>query len=241
MKAADIMTTEIVSVGPDTDISEVARLLLAHGVSAAPVIDGDGHILGMVSEGDLMRRAKCDLARSWWLSLFADKTTEFVRTCGTRARDVMTRRVVSINKDATLAEIARILESHRVKRVPVLEGGHLVGIVSRADILRGLASLTSVGEIGPNANDAVIRAQILDLLKKDASVSLPAVSIIVLDGVVYLWGVAETEEQQAAIRIAAETIAGTGKVRDHLNSLSEVLEAAIEPDQHRVSSAARRE
>lgn len=223
MKAADIMTTEVISVSPETEVSEVARLLLEHHVSAVPVVDQDGHILGMVSEGDLMRRAECRRGRSWWLSLLADKTADFVRTYGTRARDVMTRDVVSIDKEADISEIARILEIHGIKRVPVLEGGRVVGIVSRADILRSLATLTSAGSVSATANDRVFRERILDLLKNKTFASLEAVSVIVVNGVVYLWGITETEEQREAVRVAAENVVGTGKVRNYLNTLPEIL------------------
>lgn len=223
MKAADIMTTEVVSVSPETEVSEVARLLLEHRVSAVPVTDRDGHILGMVSEGDLMRRAECGRGQSWWLSLFADKTSDFVHIYGTRARDVMTRDVVSIDKEATIAEIARVLEVHGIKRVPVLEEGRLIGIVSRADILRGLATLASSESVSANTNDHVVRQRILDLLKGKTSASLEAVSIIVVDGIAYLWGIAETQEQSEAIRTAAENVVGTGKVRDNLTTLPQVL------------------
>ncbi len=223
MWAKDIMTTDVVTVDPNDGIALVARRLLDHRISAAPVIDHNGHLRGIVSEADLMRRAKCDRGHHWWLSLFEDRTTEFVRHHGTRARDVMTDDVISIGKDATLAEIARILESHAIKCVPVLEAGHLVGVVSRSDILRGLASLTSAGGVNASVNDLAARERILDLLKKKTSASLQAVSIIVLNGVVYLWGIADTEEQRAAIRVAAENVVGTGNVRDHLNTLSQVL------------------
>lgn len=222
MKAADIMTTEVISIDPEMEVSEVARLLLAHHIGAAPVVDHGGHVVGIVSEADLMCRATCPLGHRRWLSLFVDDTAAFVRRHGTRAHDVMTRNVVSIGKDATLAEIAHTLERHAIKRVPVLEAGRLVGIVSRADVLRGLASLAGP-DVRGNLSDPVIRERIIDLLKEETSASLQAVSIIVLNGVVHLWGIAETEEQRAAIRVAAETVVGIDHVRDYLNTLPQVL------------------
>jgi CBS domain-containing protein len=173
VKAADIMTADVVTIGPETQVSEIARLLLSHRVSAAPVVDANGDMLGMVSEGDLMRRAECGASRKWWLSLLADKTAEFVRTHGTRARDVMTRDVVAIGKEATLAEIVHTLERHGIKRVPVVESGRLVGIVSRSDILRGLATVTEAGDdasAGPD--DRLLRGRILDLIRRKTPVSL---------------------------------------------------------------------
>jgi CBS-domain-containing membrane protein len=217
------MTTEVVTVGPETEVSEVARLLLARRISAVPVVEEGGRVVGMVGEGDLMRRAEC--GRKWWLSLLADRTAEFVRTHGTRARDVMTPNVVSIGKDATLAEIARTLERHGIKRVPVIEDGRLAGIVSRSDVLRGLATLTRTGNsasVGPD--DRLLQQSILDLVRRNTTVSLRAVSIIVVAGRVYLWGVTDTSEEREAVRIAAETIAGRDNVHDYLNTLSQVLQ-----------------
>jgi CBS domain-containing protein len=216
MMAADIMTTEVVAVGPDADVAEVASLLLANNISAAPVVDDEGHILGMVSEADLMRRAGGDRPRRWWLALFADETAAFTRTHGTRARDVMTGDVVSIGKDATLAEIARTLESRRIKRVAVVEDGRLAGIVSRSDVLRGLASLRASGRSQRAGSDLAIQQQIIALIKNHTSVPLQAISVVVDGGEVCLWGRTATEEQHQAVRVAAESVVGPDKVNDYL-------------------------
>lgn len=223
MKAADIMTMEVVTVEPEMDVCQVARVLLTHRISAAPVVDDHGHVIGMVSEADLVRRAKCGRDEHWWLALFADKAAQFVRDHGTRARDVMTREVVSIGKSATLAEIAHILENRAIKRVPVLEDGRLVGIVSRSDVLRGLASLGNANHEQEAANDRVIQQEIVDAISKHTSVSLRDVSVIVEDGIVYLWGTGGTEEECEAIRVAAEAVVGLDKVQDNLNPLPELL------------------
>jgi CBS domain-containing protein len=218
------MTTEVVTVDPETEVFDVARVLLAHRISAAPVVDSGGCVLGMVSEGDLMRRAECGPGRKWWLSLVADKTAEFVRTHGTRARDVMTRDVVTIDREAALAEIVRTLEGRGTKRVPVVEDGRLLGIVSRADVLRGLATLAVAGDnIAASPNDRLLRERILDLIKRKTAVSPHAVSVIVVGRRVYLWGVTDTPEEREAVRVAAETVAGTGNVHDYLNTLPQVL------------------
>ena len=217
------MTTEVVTVDPETEVSEVAAILLAHRISGAPVVDDKGHVVGMISEADLMRRARTDPGYHWWLSFFSDGTKDFVRNHGTQTRDVMTHDVVSIGKDVTLAEIARILESNDIKRVPVVEGGRLAGIVSRSDVLRGLASLKTAGNRGAPGSDLPIQQEIVKLIKENTSVSLRAVSIIVEDGMVSLWGTVESEKECAAVRAAAETIVGAGKVYDNLNMRAEAL------------------
>ena len=128
MQASDIMTTDVVTVGPAAEAAEVARLMLERGISAIPVVDGKRRILGIVSEGDLIRRAECgaDPRRSRWLALLADRTAEFIKAYGTRAEDLMTRDAITVSEDASLAEIARVLETHCIKRVPVLGDDRLV-------------------------------------------------------------------------------------------------------------------
>jgi CBS domain-containing protein len=149
MKARDVMTTEVVSVAPDAPTHAIARLLLEHGISAVPVVDTSGAPIGMVSEGDLIGRngADRDARRDWWLAMLAEGenlSPEFLDQLKTKdrtARDVMVAPVVSVAEDTDVAEIARLLAAHRIKRVPVVSGGRMVGIVSRADLLRGLAAL----------------------------------------------------------------------------------------------------
>ena len=124
MKAADIMTPRVISVTPDVSVAEIARLLLDNRISAVPVVDRDGRLVGVVSEGDLMRRAETgtERHRSWWLRAFGDSSTlasDYVRSHALRASDVMTRDVVTVAPDMPLREIANLLEKHRIKRVPV--------------------------------------------------------------------------------------------------------------------------
>lgn len=148
MQASDIMTRDVVSVSPDTPVQEVARTLLRHGISAVPVVDSVGWPIGMVSEGDLVARDDCARLsrRDWWLSLIAedkapdDDFLKKLRESGRTAGDVMAQPVVTIGEDTGLGEIGRLLAQYRIKRVPVVKDGCLVGIVSRADLLRVLAS-----------------------------------------------------------------------------------------------------
>ena len=225
MQAKDIMTTDVVTVGPETEVADVARIMLERCVSAIPVADGKRRVLGIVSEGDLIRRAKCgaDGRRSWWLALLAERTAEFIKAYGTRAKDLMTRDVITVSEGAPLGEIARTLETHRIKRVPVVRDGRLCGIVSRADVLRGLTSVSSARAERPSADDRQIRDKILALLKERSDASTRFVSVIVVGGTVYLWGTAESEQDRVAIRVAAENVAGVKAVHDFLGCLPEVL------------------
>lgn len=223
MQAKDIMTPDVLFVTPEVDTGRIAQLLLEHRISGVPVVDEGGRVLGIVSEGDLIRRAECDRGRSWWLSLFADPTLNFTRAYGTRARDLMSRNVVSVEEDAPLATIARLLEAHGIKRLPVIRDGTLIGIVSRADVLRGMAVVDSALDANAVGSDNELRYRILNLLKKRTAASLPSVSVIVVNGTVFLWGIAETEADKQAIRIAAENIGGVKQVHDFLSTPGGVL------------------
>ena len=147
MQAREFMTKDVVSVSPDTSTPEIARLLLAHGISAVPVIDRVGMAIGMVSEGDLLGRGEADrqARRDWWLTLLAEGETlhpEFLASFGNTqltARDVMTAPVVRITETTEALEVARLLQEYRIKRVPVVRNGRVVGIVSRANLLRALS------------------------------------------------------------------------------------------------------
>ncbi|HUC11561.1 MAG TPA: CBS domain-containing protein [Stellaceae bacterium] len=149
--ARDIMTTAVFSVGPETPIRDIARLLLDHGISAVPVVDPNGRPVGMVSEGDLVGRNEADrlARRDWWLTLLAEgealspEFVNYLRRDGRLARDVMTAPVVTVDEGTQATEIARLLEAHRIKRVPVVHDGRVIGIVSRADLLRALAAAES--------------------------------------------------------------------------------------------------
>jgi CBS domain-containing protein len=147
MKARDVMTTAVSSVGLDTPIGEIAKILRDRGISAVPVVDESGTPIGMVSEGDLIGRDETDreARRDWWLTLLAEGETlnagflAWLRPPQPRARDVMTAPVVTVGEETELREVARLLTAYRIKRVPVLRDGGIVGIVSRADLVRAFA------------------------------------------------------------------------------------------------------
>lgn len=219
MQARDIMTSDVVSVRPDTPLEDVIRLMLSHRISGLPVVE-NGAVIGMVSEGDLLRRPEIGTERRprHWLQLFGSSETDaadYVRTHGVTAGEVMTTDVASVTETTPLEDIARLLESRRIKRVPVLREGALVGIVSRADLLRGVAS-----RLGParQESDGEIRASLLAELKAHPSwAPLPAeISVLVQDGVVHYWGYVRSEAQRKAMIVAAERIAGVRRVEDHL-------------------------
>lgn len=220
MKAKDVMTPHVVSVGPDNTVVEVANTLLTHGISAAPVVDGD-KMVGIVSEGDLIRRAEIGTGerhRSWWLRLFVDSATlatEYVKSHAMRVRDIMTKNVITVTEDAPLSDVAAVLEKNRIKRVPVLRDGRLVGIVSRANLIRGLAAAKATPLQPAAPDDSEIRAKILEALRSQPWSSIGAADVTVTSGLVEFWGIYGSNEEREAARVVAENIPGVRKVEDH--------------------------
>ena len=219
MRAGDVMTTDVVTVSPEARVEEIACLMLEHHISAVPVVDARGRLAGIVSEGDLVRRIETGAAgtRAWWLELLAEPAKlarDYVKAHGRRAADVMTRTVVTVEEDASLSDVARLLEGRRIKRVPVVREGRVVGIVSRADLVRGLA----VRSIEPATvgDDRTIREGVLAALRAQPWWIGTYQAVVVIDGVVHLWGTARSNAERAAPRVAAETVPGVRGVEDHL-------------------------
>jgi CBS domain-containing protein len=221
MQVKDVMTTSVAAVPPHMAVEDVAAFLLERRISAAPVVDDDGRLLGIVSEGDLLRRPETgtERPRSWWLSLFASSTeaaADYIKTHGRRAIDVMTGDVVTVGEDTPLSEVAGLLERNRIKRLPVVRDGRLVGIISRADLLRALAAARPAPAPPSAADDRAIRDQLMAHLRKVGLPHLHLVNVVVSDGVVHLWGLVDSEVEGKALRIAAEEVPGVRAVESHL-------------------------
>lgn len=221
MKASDIMTTGVVSVGPDASVQDIAATLLRNRISAVPVVDPSGRLVGIVSESDLMRRAEAGTERrhSAWLEMFTSKQTladEFVKSHSRKIADVMTRKVVTVTPDTPIAEVAHVLERNRIKRVPVMSDGKVVGIVSRANLLQALAGLKPDQAPKAAADDAQIRRSIMAELNKQAWTTPALINVIVQDGTVELWGAVDTQAEKKAIRVLAETAPGVRAVNDNI-------------------------
>jgi CBS-domain-containing membrane protein len=222
MRAADVMTADVVAVGPETSVEEIVRLLLQHRISAVPVIDHAGRLLGMVSEGDLLPRGEPAPAgrRPWWLAMLSDSAVlvrDAVKPHGHRAADVMTRGVVTVEEDTPIEEIARLLERREIKRVPVMREGRVVGIVSRADLVRALASRPPTTGSGARPDSRAIRERVLGAMRAQPWWAGPGhTSVLVEDGVVHLWGAAPSPDARTSMRVIAGGIPGVRAVEDHL-------------------------
>jgi CBS domain-containing protein len=224
MQASDVMTTNVVTVRPETRVDEIARLLLERRISGVPVIDADGRLVGIVTESDLMRRPELgtERHRGWWLRMFQDpraRAAEYVRAHGSRAEEVMTRDVITVTEEIPVGEIARLLEEHRIKRVPVVRGGQVIGIVSRANLLQGLAARPAPTVPEGAKDDRSIRADVLRVLHDEGLTARSPLNVIVTNGVVELWGVVESEEERRALKVAVENVPGVLAVRDNLGSV----------------------
>jgi CBS domain-containing protein len=222
VQAIDIMTPNVVCVDPDANVRDIAQLLLENRISAVPVVDDERRVLGIVSEGDLMRRVKdeADDNHSWWLSLFSGGKDPgaYIKSHGRKAHEVMTPNPLTVEEHAPLHTIARLLEKHHIKRVPVVRDGKLVGIVSRANLLQGIANAVVAPTQSPQ-DDRSIREAILKEINNNTGVRTESFSVIVDGGNVEIWGLVESGEQKQAVTVAAENTQGVKRVENHLGMM----------------------
>jgi CBS domain-containing protein len=227
MKARDIMTTPVVTVPPDASIRDTALLLLERRISGLPVVDRE-RVVGIVSEGDLLRRHEIGTDRamppaSWWMRLFRGEpgAADYVKSHAVRVADVMSQPVTSVVEGADLRNIAILLGKRNIKRVPVMRGETLVGIVTRANIVQALA-VTMQPPRGPRKRtDENIRRHLLQELGSRGWWRETS-NVIVTDGIVHYWGVCDDEHQRQAARVAAESIPGVRGIEDHRMTFAEI-------------------
>lgn len=221
------MTSPVITVAPETTVREIAALLLRHRISGVPVVEG-GRLVGMVSESDLMHRgsgAREKPPQSWWLRLFTSDPApgEYVRSHALHARDIMERNVVTVTRDTPVTQIAELLETHRIKRVPVLRGDAVVGIVSRSNLIQGLAVQRDPADSRQPRTDAAIRLRVLKELERQPWWRALSSSVVVTEGVVHYWGMVSSDDERAAARVAAENVAGVRAVEDHRYAFQELV------------------
>lgn len=228
------MTSKVISVGEDALVADIARTLLEHRIGAVPVLDADGRPVGIVSEGDLVRRPESrtdSRGGAWWLAWLCspeERAAEYAKSHGRRARDVMTQPVVTVEESAPLEQVADLLERRRIKRVPVVSDGRLVGILSRANLLHGLATARPGATL--TSDDETIRASVLETLRETAGVRDELMNVVVANGTVHLWGAVHSEAERRAARVAAESTIGVRAVTDHLGVLPPQLRSGLAPE-----------
>lgn len=218
MRAMDVMVRDVVTVKPGDDVAEAIRLLAEHDVSALPVVDDAGTVVGVISEADLMRREEIgtEKHRSWWLEAMTPGVTlasEFAKEHGRKVDEIMSNTVISASEETPLGEIATLLEKHRIKRVPVLRDGKLVGIVSRSNLIQALAA-SHLQASSDMPADRSIRLELLDRLGRQTWTDFGSRNVIVRDGVIHLWGLVGSEEEHKALVALAEQVPGVKRVSD---------------------------
>jgi len=219
MRAHQIMTRQVITATVDTSITEAARTLLHHHISGMPVVDAVGRLVGVVSQGDFMRRAEIGTQRkrSRWLKILLGpgrEAADFVHERGRKVGEVMNPSPITVTEEATLEEVTATMEKNDIKRVPVMRGDRLVGIVTRTNLVQAVLDLAR--EVpDPTADDDRIRDRILAAIEKHDWKPF-GLSVVVRDGIVHLSGVITDERSRQAAMVAAENVSGVRKVHDHL-------------------------
>jgi CBS domain-containing protein len=219
MKARHIMTTGVVSVRPESQLSEMLQIMLDRRISGVPVVDAGGKLVGMITEGDCLRRVETgtQIKRPLWREIFTGPeklAEEYVRAHGRKVSEVMTANPITITEDTGVAEIIHLMEKNRIKRLPVMRGDAVVGIVSRANVIQALTGLLRDANV--SQTDAEIRNNIVTALAKLPWPAGEFVNVTVNDGVVDLWGSFTAFHQDEAAVVAAENVPGVKEVRNHL-------------------------
>jgi len=220
MQASDVMVRDVVTVHADTEVADAVKLLAEHDISALPVVDDGGRLIGIISEADLLHRAEIgtEKHRAWLLeSLTAASTLaeEFAKSHGKKVGEVMTEGVVTASEDTPLAEIASLFERKRIKRVPIVREGKVVGIVSRTNLVQALAS--AVGALKASQNgDRRIRDELLSRLAGQHWTDFGSRNVTVEGGIVHLWGLISNEAERKALLALAEGVPGVRRVSDEM-------------------------
>jgi CBS domain-containing protein len=224
MRAKDVMTPGLVAIAPEASISEAAAMMLTKRISGLMVVDAAGDLVGVVSEGDLLRRVELgtERKRPKWLEFLLGPgrmSSEYVQTHGRRVEEIMTRDVVCVKEDDDLSEVVRLMNDHKVKRIPVVADGKAVGIVTRADLLRSLQAMLARGAVSANPSDIEIRDAVLNELKAQSWAPTGSVNLGVQNGVVEWTGCIFDDREREALRVAAENTPGVKSVTDRLTTL----------------------
>jgi CBS domain-containing protein len=216
MKAKDVMTTKVTTISPDNSVRQAAKVMLARRVSGLPVIDDDGGLVGLISEGDLLRRSELGsgtvVTREGPPSSSDQRARTYVKSNAWRVGDVMSRDLVVVDEEAPLSRVAALMEEHAIKRVPVVRGGALVGIVSRANLLRAIVAARPDQTV---RGDDAIRRSIVARLNENTGLEGKNVTVTVTGGTVHLWGGVDTEDCRNAARVVAEGVRGVRDVIEH--------------------------
>ena len=220
MKVKDVMTRKVLSIESTANVLQAINSMLQNRISGLPVVNEDGVLVGMVTEGDFLRRTETatERRRPRWLEFLVGPgrlADEYVHSHARKIGDVMTPDPYTVAEETALEDVVRLMEKHRIKRLPVVRGKLLVGIISRANLLHALASLAPSAP-APLATDGVIRERLLKELEQQKWAPIAFLNVVVKDGVVELWGSITDERERQAIVVAAQNTPGVKDVQDHM-------------------------
>lgn len=220
MRAEDVMTRDVISIAPEATVLQAARLMLQHRISGLPVIDSNGGLVGVLSEGDFLRRRETSTERhhSRWLEFLMGPgrmAAEYTHSHGSKVAEVMTSEVHTVDDSTPIEDIVYLMERKRIKRVPVLCGSQVVGIITRSNLMRAMVGMAR-GAQPAAGDDTSIRAALLAEMQKENWAPVALITVAVRDGIVELGGAITDERQRAALKVAAENIAGVKAVVDHM-------------------------
>ncbi|MGD9805372.1 MAG: CBS domain-containing protein [Hyphomicrobiaceae bacterium] len=222
MKASEVMTRDVITVGPKTSVRDIAALMAKNRISGVPVIDDAGKLVGILSETDLMHRAETGTERrhKWWLGIFVDDdrlAREYAAAHARRAEDIMSRQVVTVDADMELGEVTDLLERRSLKRLPVVKDGLLVGIITRGDLVRALLANLAPPEVTTPGDSAAILEAIEQRMRRQMWLDSSLVTVAVNGGVAELSGLAASADQRRALRLLVEDTPGVVRVDDTLH------------------------
>ena len=231
MKVSDVMTPKVISVLPSDRIADAIRLMLDNRISGLPVIDAAGRLVGVVTEGDLLRRVETGTTRhrARWLQFLLSPgrlADEYAHTHGRRVNEVMTCDVVTATEGTSLDTVVQLMERHGIKRLPVVRDDKVIGIVSRANLLHALVAVGDAPERN-GARDAVIRQRILDEIQREPWGPRYSINVVVRDGRVDLWGSLFGERERQALRVVAENVPGVREVHDHMVWIEPIMGSVV--------------
>lgn len=214
------MVNDVVTIGPEEDVSKAVKLVVDHDISALPVVDDERRVIGILSEADLLHRDKIgtEQHRAWWLEAVTPASVlalDYAKSHGCKVAEVMSEDIISADENTPLSDLANILEKNRIKRIPILKDGKLVGIVSRSNLIQALASAPSQPENDQLA-DRGIRSAILARLAEQSWTDFGERNIVVTNGVVNLWGLVGSPEEHKALLALAESVPGVREVSDEM-------------------------
>ena len=239
MLVSDIMTGKVISVKPDDTVEHAANLMLRHGISGLFVVDDQDVLVGVITEGDLLRREEIGTQRHrpWWLRVLVSpgrQALDFTHSHGRKVSDVMTRDVITVPKDGVMEDVVETMEKQRIKRVAVVDNGHMVGVVARSDLLRALLShVRAEKPSSVQADDRAIRAAILAQYESHSWAPMTTLNVTVAGGVVDVWGTITNMDERRAICVVAENVPGVKLVHDHLVFVEPYTGTVIDsPDDH---------